>query len=362
MKWSNVLKIINGKNQRNVERIDGRYPIYGSGGVMGYATDYLCPAETVVIGRKGTINRPIFVETEFWNVDTAFGLVSDSTVLLPKYLYYFCRSFNFESLNTTVTIPSLTKANLQDIDMNVPSLDIQTKAVSSLDAVSEVLRLRKAQLAELDNLVKSQFVEMFGDVVVNDSQWEYEPLGDFAEVGSSKRIFEREYTIDGVPFYRTKEIVDLSQGRSIETALFISVERFDEICSNFDVPTKGDLLISAVGTIGTIWVVDTDKPFYFKDGNLLWVKETTRATSCYLKHVLEKLITYHIDFLTVGSAYSALTIIKLKQMWIPIPPLPLQNQFAYFVLQIDQQKQSIQQSLDETQRLFDSLMAEYFEA
>ena len=190
---------------------------------------------------------------------------------------------------------------------------------------------------------------MFGDVVANDRQWEREPLGDFADVGSSKRIFEREYTTDGIPFYRTKEIVDLSQSRPIETALFISTERYKEISDNFDVPSKGDLLISAVGTIGTIWVVDTGEPFYFKDGNLLWVKVTTRATSCYLKLVLERLIAYHIGLLTAGSAYSALTIVKLKQMSIPIPPLPLQNRFADFVRQVDKSKFIIQRSLGKFQ-------------
>ena len=90
MKFKDVLEIKNGRNQRQVENVKGRYPIYGSGGVMGYADDYICEAETVVIGRKGNINSPIFVEEPFWNVDTAFGLVANRKILIPKYLYYFC--------------------------------------------------------------------------------------------------------------------------------------------------------------------------------------------------------------------------------------------------------------------------------
>lgn len=111
-RFSDVLTIINGKNQSKVENPNGKYPIYGSGGIMGYADDYICESQTVIIGRKGSINKPIFVETPFWNVDTAFGLSAKKDVLLPKYLYYFCEYFDFEKLNTTVTIPSLTKANL----------------------------------------------------------------------------------------------------------------------------------------------------------------------------------------------------------------------------------------------------------
>ncbi len=74
MKWSEVVTVINGKNQKAVINENGKYPIYGSGGIIGYADDYLCEAGTTIIGRKGTINSPIFVNKRFWNVDTAFGI------------------------------------------------------------------------------------------------------------------------------------------------------------------------------------------------------------------------------------------------------------------------------------------------
>lgn len=122
MTFNDVLEIKNGKNQRAVESPDGKYPIYGSGGLMGYANDYICNADTVIIGRKGSINNPIFVEEPFWNVDTAFGLQAKQDVLLPRYLFYFCRYFDFERLNKTVTIPSLTKSDLE-IDVKVKCLE-----------------------------------------------------------------------------------------------------------------------------------------------------------------------------------------------------------------------------------------------
>ena len=111
MTFYDVLEIINGRNQRAVEDTNGKYPIYGSGGIMGRANDFLCPAETVVIGRKGNINKPIFVEEPFWNVDTAFGLSAKRDLLLPRYLYYFCLNYDFEQHNKTVTIPSLTNTD-----------------------------------------------------------------------------------------------------------------------------------------------------------------------------------------------------------------------------------------------------------
>jgi len=80
MTFYDVLEIKNGKNQRAVENPEGPYPIYGSGGIMDYADDYICKAQTVIIGRKGSINNPIFVEEPFWNVDTAFGLEANRTI------------------------------------------------------------------------------------------------------------------------------------------------------------------------------------------------------------------------------------------------------------------------------------------
>ena len=103
MTFEEVLEIKNGRNQRAVENPNGRYPIYGSGGIMGYSNEFICQADTVIIGRKGNINKPIYVDEPFWNVDTAFGLEAKKDILLPKYLYYFCLRFDFEKLNKVLT-------------------------------------------------------------------------------------------------------------------------------------------------------------------------------------------------------------------------------------------------------------------
>lgn len=313
MKFSEILEIRNGKNQRNVENPNGKYPIYGSGGRIGWADDYICPADTVIIGRKGTINSPIYVDTPFWNVDTAFGLVPDTKIILPKYLYYFCRSFDFEALNTTVTIPSLTKANLLQIEMDVPSLKKQQAVVETLDVIETILSLVQKQIASLGQLVKSRFIEMFGDPVTNPMGWRQEVLGNICNVGSSKRIFEREYVDEGIPFYRTKEIVELSKGNPISTGLYISYERFGEIKEKYGVPMKNDLLVSAVGTIGIIWVVDGQQDFYFKDGNLLRILASPKFNSIYMKFLLECLIDNFKQSMSAGTAYAALTIDAVKR-------------------------------------------------
>lgn len=121
-KWEEVLKIINGKNQKKVENQSGKYDIFGSGGKMGKADDWLVKENSVLIGRKGSINKPIIVKEKIWNVDTVFGLEPNIEIINCDYLYYFCYFYDFERLNKAVTIPSLTKKDLLKIDIPIPSL------------------------------------------------------------------------------------------------------------------------------------------------------------------------------------------------------------------------------------------------
>ncbi|WP_174761980.1 restriction endonuclease subunit S, partial [Adhaeribacter aerolatus] len=102
--------------------------------------------------------------------------------------------------------------------------------------------------------------------------WEVKKLKEIAEVTSSKRIFQNDYVNAGIPFYRTKEVKELSEGKELSIELFISHDKYEDIKSRFEIPKKGDILISAVGTIGVSYIIKDDQPFYFKDGNLLWVK------------------------------------------------------------------------------------------
>lgn len=144
-----VVQIISGKNQKQVIDLNGKYPIYGSGGKMGTANQYLCNEGTTIIGRKGTINSPIYVNEKFWNVDTAFGL-SAFEILDKRLLYFFSIFFNFKSLDKSTTIPSLAKRDLLQIKFPLPPLPIQRaivrkieELVSSLD--SGIADLKKAQ-------------------------------------------------------------------------------------------------------------------------------------------------------------------------------------------------------------------------
>ena len=160
-KWRDVLIIKNGKNQKKVESFNGKYPIYGSGGIIGFANDYICNENSIIIGRKGSINKPILVKTKFWNVDTAFGLEPIKEKIKADYLYYFCCFYNFEKHNKAVTIPSLTKKDLLNIEIPVPPITLQNQFSEIVKQIDKQKFEIEKNLKEIQELYESLMEEYF---------------------------------------------------------------------------------------------------------------------------------------------------------------------------------------------------------
>jgi type I restriction enzyme S subunit len=346
MTFDDVLIIKNGKNQRAVENPDGKYPIYGSGGIMGYADDYICEADTVIVGRKGSINNPIFVEEPFWNVDTAFGLVAKREVLLPRYLYYFCRNYDFERLNKAVTIPSLTKSDLLKIEITLPSLEIQEKIVNKLLKIEEVIQARQQQLQKMDELVKARFVELFGDPVLNQHGWR-------------KVALEVNATLLNGRAYKQDELLDSGKYPVLRVGNFFSNRGWyysdlelddDKYCDN------GDLLYAWSASFG---------PQIWNGGKVIYHYHIWKVLvgEAYNRQFLCKLLEYATESLmgdTHGIAMMHLTKSGMEKTEFIVPPIERQERFAAFVEQTDKSKVAVQKALDEAQLLFDSLMQKYF--
>ena len=355
-KFSEVLTIVNGRNQKQVVCDDGKYPIYGSGGIMGYANDYICKAETVVIGRKGSINKPIFVETPFWNVDTAFGLYANSEKLNSKYLYYFCEKFDFEKLNTTVTIPSLTKSNLLNVEIPLPNLEKQKQIVELLDKVTSLIFLRKQQLSKLDELVKARFVEMFGDPVVNSKRWPVETIENHIDLLTG-------FTFDSSGY--------VSKGVNICGGLIIMPQKIDwSACKHWPQITGYEDYILRPNDI----VIALDRPWIsngFKIAMVdrehlpaLLIQRTARirAVDINQHYLMQSLLLGRFDkhCNITGSLVPHISPKDIKSYSVMLPPIELQNQFATFVERVDQQKQTVQQSLEKLELMKKVLMQEYF--
>ena len=159
--WKDVLNIKNGKNQKQVEDINGKYPIYGSGGIIGRSNAYICNENSIIIGRKGNINKPILVKEKFWNVDTAFGLEIKSEKMSYHYLYYFCLFYDFEIHNKAVTIPSLVKSDLEKIVLPVPPIELQNKFAERIEKIAKLSFEIEEAIKEAENLYNSLMSKYF---------------------------------------------------------------------------------------------------------------------------------------------------------------------------------------------------------
>lgn len=357
MLFADVLEIKNGRNQRAVENPNGAYPIYGSGGVMGYADDFICQAETVVVGRKGNINKPLFVDVPFWNVDTAFGLEAKRSVLLPKYLYYFCLRYDFERLNKAVTIPSLTKADLLKIEIELPKLSVQRDVISRLESIERIISIRKHQLSTLDTLIKARFVEIFGSQENNPLQFDAGTLKDVADIYLGL-THTPTYVTEGKPFLSVR---DISSGRiDFTNCHYITEEEFTSL-PNGARPKVNDILFCRVGTIGKPVIIPDGTPEFGSFVSIGFLRKKNIVVNEYLKSWMED--SYFMKQVydnVAGASQINLNTGWLKNFRILIPPIELQRQFASFVSQVDKSKAVVQAALDKAQLLFDSLMQQYF--
>lgn len=268
MKWKEVLEIKSGKNQKDVADINGSYPIYGSGGIIGYSKEYLCPAGTTIIGRKGTINSPLYVNEPFWNVDTAFGLIP-SQQLVSKYLYYFCCYFNFKALDKSTTIPSLAKRDLENVEMPVPPLDEQSRIVahieelfSELDKAVDTLKTTKEQLEVYRQAVLKDAFSCLPETV------EMDKIADMIDPQPSHRT-PPEYK-NGIPYIGIGDIDYQNKKINFEDARKVSPEVLDEHLRRYTIH-KGDFVMGKIGTIGKPYKIP-DEQNYALSANVILIQ------------------------------------------------------------------------------------------
>lgn len=325
----------------------------------------LFPIDTVLIAMYGaTVGQVGILKSTMCTNQAICGILPNKD-FHPNFLKYVLLANKKNYLKQAIggAQPNISQQVIKSTYIPIVKFSEQESVVSELDKINELIRLKKEQLKDFDNLAQSLFYEMFGDPVENEKGWDLKKLDNVCNITSSKRIFADEYTNTGIPFYRSKEVIERSKGLPISVELFISEERYNEIKEKFGVPKIGDILITAVGTIGKIWAIDTDNKFYFKDGNLVWLKDIDNqlANSCFFRRLLEYLIEEYKKTNANGAAYNALTIAKLKLMSCPLPPLSLQRRFAQRIEQIEREKSEVQKSIQDLETLLASRMQYWFE-
>jgi type I restriction enzyme S subunit len=187
-------------------------------------------------------------------------------------------------------------------------------------------------------------------------------MDELCEITSSKRIFAADYVSEGVPFYRGREITEKYKGNlDVTTELFITEEKFTEIERKFGAPKPGDLLLTSVGTLGSVYVVKPGDRFYFKDGNLTWFRQFQELDSRFLYYWLgSPQGKAELQKATIGSSQSALTIVLLKGMEMELPPLPVQRRLAGILAAYDELMENSQRRVRILEAMARALYREWF--
>ena len=366
-KLGEVCDIINGKNQRAVENPKGIYPIMGSGGIIGYADDYLCNEGTTIIGRKGSINKPIYVNQKFWNVDTAFGLQPKEGTE-SRFLFYLCKSINFERYNKSVTIPSLVKSDLLKIDIHIPYFSVQKQIASELDLLSGVIEKQKAQLEELDKLAQSIFYDMFGDPVTNEKGWTVKKLKDLSSKitnGNTPKGGSDVYVEEGILFFRSQNVW---RNKIILDDIAFIDDATHELLHNSSL-LHNDILITKTGRFNTensslgraaLYTGEDNKANI--NGHVYLVRLNAEVDKKFVLYILiSESYRQLIRRVCVGGIDKRqLNKNHIEDFPIICPPLSLQQEFAAKVEAIEAMKAKVRQSLKEAETLFNSRMDYYF--
>ncbi len=213
-----------GKNQKKVQSENGTIPIYGTGGFMGYATQALYNKKSVLIGRKGTINKVRFVDHPFWTVDTLFYTEVNEELVAPKYLYYLMSLLDLDSYNEGTTIPSLRTETLNRLEFYIPNLDYQNKVLSILEPIEMKIKLNNAINENLLQQAQAIFCNMFPEILSSNGETTLEQLIVFS---NGKK---RPQVSGNIPVYGGNGILAYTSDANAENCVIIG--RVGAYCGN----------------------------------------------------------------------------------------------------------------------------------
>ncbi len=344
----------------------GIYPYYGANGVQDYVDDYIFDDELVLLaedgGHFGSTDKPIA-----YRVSGKCWVNNHAHVLKPKEMVdvdYLCYSLMFRDVSNVVngaTRQKLTQADMKEIDIPLCSLKEQQDMVKRLNQVFLLMNLRKQQLAKLDELVKSRFIEMFGNLVIGDKICTNKHK--IGEIASVTKLAGFEFT----KYIQYKEQGDIIMLRGLNCKkghlVLDDIKWIDKETSDLLPRSKlyyGDILMTYAGTIGDVAMVDADNKYHLAPNV---AKITLTDKMAYNPMFLIHLFMYTNDYImTFASvvAQASINMEKIRNFEYYFPSAEQQNEFAAFVEQIDKSKLAIQQSLDKLETLKKALMQKYF--
>lgn len=246
--------------------------------------------------------------------------VHRTDLLLPHYLKLIIRQKWFtrycEFLGQGSAREYCRFGNISEIEIEFPPIKEQQKIVDYNTAIENRIALKQKINDNLEATLNTVFVKMYEETDEDSSVL----LSELCSLASSKRVFAEDYVSDGVPFYRGKEITQKRNGEPISDPLFISHNHFASLKANYGIPVCGDILITAVGTIGNSYFVQ-DEEFYFKDGNIIWLKDFIEPSLNYYiyDYMQTPIFKRQLEGICIGSTQTALTIVALSNLKVKKP-------------------------------------------
>ena len=349
VKLGDLTKIKTGKLDANASSEDGQYPFFTCSREPLKISNYSYDCECVLVAGNGDLNVKYY-NGKFDAYQRTYIIEDNSGgQLYMPYLYYFMEGYIKELRRQAIggVIKYIKLGNLTDALIELPSVDAQKKIVNILKKAKQLLSLSNNEILKLDELVNARFVEMFGNPDINEKKWNEYKMEQLCEIGSSKRIYQNDQSLTGIPFLRISDLVNRMDTGSKDCDLFIPEELFEKFKKQGLVPARGDILLTARGTLGRCYIIQDDDEFYFQDGMITWLsKFDEKITPLYISYLFEMPeFRKQIDSLQAGSTVAYLSISMTKELNVMVPPLELQNQFAAFVAQTDKSKFDIHKFL-----------------
>ncbi len=344
--------------QKDICENDGEYPIYGASGFIKTIDFYVQEDEYIGIVKDGAgVGRVMVLPLKSSVTGTIQYIIPNEKVIV-RYLANILTNLDLGKLSSGATIPHIYFKNYENIEIPLPPIEEQKRIANILDKASNLIDLRKQQLEKMDMLVKSKFIDMFGDPVTNPKGWEGKKIEDIAEVkigpfGSLLHL--EDYVENGHPLINPSHI--LNESITYDSKKTITDEKYKEM-KPYHLQIN-DIVLGRRGEIGRCAIVKQNG-FMCGTGSLL-----IRIKNNCLPIIMQKIISHPSfkEFLkdkSVGVTMDNLNAGTISNLKIFLPPIELQNQFAEFVEQVEKQKAVMQQSLEKMEMNYKALMQEYF--
>jgi type I restriction enzyme, S subunit len=257
-------------------RVEGIYPYYGATGILSYVHEYIFDERLILIGEDGAKwksgdNTAFIAEGKYWVNNHAHAVRPVSKKVIDNWIVYYLNFSDLTSFITGMTVPKLNQEKMRSIPIPIPPLSEQLEIVSILDDAFESIERAKSNAEQNLKNAKELFESYLQNIFENKGQdWEEATLGEIGKVSMCKRVLKNQTTREGdIPFYKIGTF-----GKKPDS--FISNELYNEFRSKYPFPKKGDILISASGTIGRRVIYD-DKPAYFQDSNIVWISNNNEV-------------------------------------------------------------------------------------